>query len=61
MQQPQGAQNATPVPDITCATEFLRREVNLRVIQEAPGNKNSYTTQTCTHVVNEDVRRAMRT
>ena len=43
----------------TCATEMMRRGVNLRVIQEALGHKNIATTQIYTHVVNDDVRRAM--
>jgi site-specific recombinase XerD len=43
----------------TCATEMMRRGVNLRVIEEALGHKNIATTQVYTHVVNEDIRRAM--
>ena len=53
-------QNVTPhVLRHTCATEMMRRGVNLRVIQEALGHKNIATTQIYTHVVNDDVRRAM--
>lgn len=43
----------------TCATEMLRRGVNLRVVQEALGHAWISTTQGYTHVVNEDLRRAM--
>jgi integrase/recombinase XerD len=43
----------------TCATEMLRRGVNIRIIQEALGHAWVATTQIYTHVVNEDVRRAM--
>jgi integrase/recombinase XerD len=43
----------------TCATEMMRRGVNLRIVQEALGHKNISTTQIYTHVVNEDVIKAM--
>jgi integrase/recombinase XerD len=43
----------------TAATEMMRRGVNLRVVQEALGHEWISTTQIYTHVVNNDVRRAM--
>jgi len=46
----------------TCATGMLRRGVNLRVVQEALGHSwICFTTQVqvYTHVVSQDVRRAM--
>jgi len=39
---------------------MMRRGVNLRVIQEALGHTLVITTQIYTHVVNEDVKRAMQ-
>ena len=42
-----------------CATEMMRRGVNLRIVQEALGRNWVSTTQAYTHVVSEDVRRAM--
>jgi integrase/recombinase XerD len=43
----------------TCATEMLRRGVNIRIIQEALGHAWVATTQVYTHLSSKDIREAM--